>query len=64
MNDEDLTRRNIARAIRNAPLRDDVRRYLERRLADEREAYESAPASEFQRGRLDMLKDFIALTKE
>lgn len=64
MAQEGSSRRNVARSIRNSPIQKDLQSYLERRLQDEREAYESSPASEFQRGQLAMLKDILSMTKE
>lgn len=64
MDEEQVSRRAVAREIRNSHIQKRFQAYLERRLEDEREAYETQPASEFQRGRLAMLKDMLSLTRE
>lgn len=59
-----VLKKEVAEELRATPIQRTLQQYLSQYLSDEREKYELNVASEFQRGRISVLKDLIDLTKE
>lgn len=57
-------RPNLQKLIASSPVQRELATYLRQQLEQERDAYEAVAASEYQRGKINMLRDVIAFIED